>query len=192
VPGSEISVPGVLLNPRRAGLFESLKEMGADIVVENPRESGGEQLGDLRVRASTLRGIEVPAERAPSMIDEYPILAVLAAFAEGRTVMRGLEELRVKESDRLSAIAQGLKACGVAVEELEDGLIVEGRGGGGVAGGTRVATQMDHRIAMSFLVAGLAARQAISVDDTRMIATSFPGFEQLMRNLGARFVVPNS
>jgi len=189
IPGSEISVPGVLLNPRRAGLLETLAEMGAAIAVENRRQSGGETLGDLVVRFSHLKGVEVPAERAPAMIDEYPILAVLAAFAEGRTVMRGLEELRVKESDRLAAVAAGLKAIGVSVEELPDGLIVEGRGAGGVPGGARVATQMDHRIAMSFLVAGMAARQPVGVDDTRMIATSFPEFEALMRNLGARFMI---
>src|SRR5271170_4188340 len=191
VPGSEISIPGVLLNPRRTGLLETLTEMGADIAIENLRESGGENVGDLRVRASALKGVEVPAERAPSMIDEYPILAVLAAFAEGRTVMRGLEELRVKESDRLSAVANGLKALGVGVEELPDGLIIEGRGLDGVAGGARIVTHLDHRIAMSFLVAGMAAQQAVTVDDTRMIATSFPEFERLMRNLGTRFMVPN-
>jgi len=192
VPGSDVTVSGVLLNSRRTGLLETLSEMGAAIAVENLRQSGGENVGDLRVRASALKGVEVPAGRAPSMIDEYPILAVLAAFAEGRTIMRGLEELRVKESDRLAAIAEGLKACGVEVEELPDGLIIEGRGADGVTGGARIATQMDHRIAMSFLVAGMAARQSIAVDDTRMIATSFPDFERLMRNLGARFVVPNS
>jgi 3-phosphoshikimate 1-carboxyvinyltransferase len=192
VPGSEISIPGVLLNPRRTGLLETLTEMGANIAVENMRESGGETVGDLVVRASQLKGVDVSAERAPSMIDEYPILAVLAAFAEGRTVMRGLEELRVKESDRLSAIANGLKRLGVHVEELPDGLIVDGRGPDGVAGGARVTTHMDHRIAMAFLVAGMAARQAVTVDDTRMIPTSFPEFETLMRNLGARFMVPNS
>jgi 3-phosphoshikimate 1-carboxyvinyltransferase len=191
VPGSDIVIPGVLLNPRRTGLLETLGEMGADIAIENLRESGGESVGDLHVRASSLKGVEVPAERAPAMIDEYPILAVLAAFAEGRSVMRGLEELRVKESDRLSAIAEGFKAGGGAVEELPDWLVVEGCGAGGMEGGARVTTHMDHRIAMSFLVAGMAAKQAISVDDTRMIATSFPDFEQLMRNLGARFMVPN-
>ncbi len=192
VAGSEIAIPGVLLNPRRTGLLATLAEMGAHIEVENRRENGGEIVGDLHVRASALKGVEVPAERAPSMIDEYPVLAVLAAFAEGRTVMRGLEELRVKESDRLSAIAEGLRACGVHVEELPDGLIIDGRGADGVAGGAQVATRMDHRIAMSFLVAGMAARQTIGVDDTRMIATSFPDFEEVMRNLGARFAVSNS
>jgi len=192
VPDSEISIAGVLLNPRRTGLLETLTEMGADINVENLRESGGETVGDLVVRASTLKGVEVPAERAPSMIDEYPILSVLAAFAEGKTVMRGLEELRVKESDRLAAVANGLKKLGIGVEELPDGLIVEGRGPDGVPGGARITTHMDHRIAMSFLIAGMAARQSVTVDDTRMIATSFPEFEMLMRNLGARFLVPNA
>jgi 3-phosphoshikimate 1-carboxyvinyltransferase len=182
VPGSEVRIPGVLLNPRRTGLFDTLKEMGADIVVENLRESGGETVGDLVARASSLKGVEVPAERAPSMIDEYPILAVAAAFAEGRTVMRGLEELRVKESDRLSAIIAGLRANGVAVEESEDGMTVTG---GAVAGGGVVTTHMDHRIAMSFLVMGLAVRDAVMVDDVSMVATSFPAFEALMTALGA-------
>jgi 3-phosphoshikimate 1-carboxyvinyltransferase len=182
VPGSEVRIPGVLLNPRRTGLIDTLKEMGADIAVENARESGGEKIGDLVVRASSLKGVEVPAERAPSMIDEYPILAIAAAFAEGRTVMRGLEELRVKESDRLAAVVAGLRANGVAVEETEDGMIVTG---GAVAGGGTVTTHMDHRIAMSFLVMGLASREAVTVDDASMIATSFPQFERLMRELGA-------
>jgi 3-phosphoshikimate 1-carboxyvinyltransferase len=192
VPGSEVSIPGILLNPRRTGLLETLAEMGADIVIENRRDSGGEEVGDLRVRNSSLKAVEVPPERSASMIDEYPILAVLAAFAEGRTVMRGLEELRVKESDRLSAIVQGLKTCGVGVEELPDGMVIEGRGADGVPGGARIATHLDHRIAMSFLVAGMAAREPVRVDDTRMIATSFPEFEPLMRKLGAQFSVPNS
>jgi 3-phosphoshikimate 1-carboxyvinyltransferase len=187
VPGSDVSIPGVLLNPRRTGLIETLKEMGADIRVFNTRESGGEKIGDLIVRASSLQGIDVPAERAPSMIDEYPILAIAAAFAEGRTIMRGLEELRVKESDRLAAIVAGLRANGVSVEETEDGMIVEGRGADGVAGGGTVETHMDHRIAMSFLVMGLAARETVTVDDVAMIATSFPEFESLMRGLGAAF-----
>jgi 3-phosphoshikimate 1-carboxyvinyltransferase len=187
VPGSQISIPAVLLNPRRTGLIETLLEMGADISVQNPRESGGEKIGDLVVRASALKGSHVPAVRAASMIDEYPILAILAAFAEGRTEMRGLEELRVKESDRLSAIAIGLKACGVGVEELADGLVIDGCGVGGVPGGAQIVTHMDHRIAMSFLVAGLASRNPIGVDDVSMVATSFPEFESLMRGLGAEF-----
>ena len=186
VPGSQVRIPGVLLNPRRTGLIDTLKEMGADIAVENARESGGEKIGDLVVRASSLKGVEVPPERAPSMIDEYPILAIAAAFAEGATSMRGLEELRVKESDRLAAIVAGLRANGVAVEESEDGMTVTG---GAVAGGGTVTTHMDHRIAMSFLVMGLASRDAVTVDDAAMIATSFPEFEELMRGLGADFVV---
>ncbi len=191
-PGADVRLPGVLLNARRTGLFETLRDMGASIDIGNLRESGGEMVGDLAARFSNLKGVEVPAARAPSMIDEYPILAVLAAFAEGKTVMRGLEELRLKESDRLSAIANGLKACGVKVEELPDGLIVEGRGADGVKGGARIATHMDHRIAMSFLVAGLASRDPVSVDDTAMIATSFPEFETLMRALGADFMAVNT
>ena len=159
VPGSEIRIPAILLNPRRIGLIETLLEMGADIAIENRRDSGGEEIGDLLVRHSALKGVEVPAERAPSMIDEYPILAVAAAFAEGDTVMRGLEELRVKESDRLSAIARGLKANGVAFVETAGR--PDGRGQGRrCAGGGTVATHMDHRIAMAFLTMGLAAREA--------------------------------
>ena len=187
VPGSEITLPGILLNPRRTGLIETLLEMGADLTVSHPRESGGEKIGDLLVRASALKGVEVPPERAPAMIDEYPILAVASAFAEGPTVMRGLEELRIKESDRLAAIVAGLRAGGIAVAELEDGMIVEGRGADGVPGGGHVATHMDHRIAMAFLVMGLGSRHLMSVDDTSMIATSFPEFEDLMRHLGAQF-----
>jgi len=192
VPGSDIRIPDVLLNPRRIGLVTTLLEMGAHIAIENERESGGERLGDLVVRASTLKGVEVPPERAPSMIDEYPIFSVASAFAEGRTVMRGLEELRVKESDRLSAIAAGLVANGVAVAETHDTLTVEGRGPDGVPGGARVVTHMDHRIAMSFLAMGLAAKNPVSVDDVSMIATSFPQFEQLMRDLGADLQQVNS
>ena len=187
VPGSEITLPGILLNPRRTGLIETLLEMGADITISHPRESGGEKIGDLLVRASALKGVEVPPERAPAMIDEYPILAVAAAFAEGRTVMRGLAELRIKETDRLSAMAVGLRAAGVAIEEFDDGMIVEGRGSEGVAGGGHVETHLDHRIAMSFLVMGLASREAVSIDDASVIATSFPEFEHLMRHLGADF-----
>jgi len=184
VPGSEVSIPGVLLNGRRIGLIETLQEMGGNIKVVNARESGGEDIGDLIVRHSQLHGVEVPPERAPSMIDEYPILAIAASFAEGRTIMRGLEELRVKESDRLAAVGNGLKACGVAYEELPEGLIVEG---GEMQGGATIATHMDHRIAMSFLVAGLASREPITVDDISMVATSFPDFKTLMRSLGADF-----
>jgi 3-phosphoshikimate 1-carboxyvinyltransferase len=190
VPGSDVTIEGMMLNRGRTGLITTLCEMGAAITISNRRTSGGEDVGDIRVRHSALRGAEVPPERAPSMIDEYPVLAVAAAFAEGRTVMRGIGELRVKESDRLSAIANGLRACGVTVGETEDRLTIEGRGAdssglGGVAGGATIATQMDHRIAMGFLVMGLAAREAVTIDDASMIGTSFPGFESLMRGLGA-------
>lgn len=191
VPDSAVTVTGVLMNPTRAGLYETLREMGADLTIGASRETGGERVADLTARFSALRGIEVPPERAPSMIDEYPILAVIAAFAEGRTVMRGLKELRVKESDRLAAMARGLIACGVKVEELDDGLIVEGMGPGGMPGGGTIATEMDHRIAMSFLVAGLAAKKGVRVDDSAFIATSFPGFSDLMTGLGGRMVRPN-
>ena len=184
VPDSSVTICGVLLNPRRIGLIDTLKEMGADVSIANERESGGERIGDLTARSSSLKGVDVPAERAPSMIDEYPILAVAAAFAEGSTTMRGLEELRVKESDRLAAIVAGLQANGVIVEETEDGMIVDGRGS--VSGGGTVATHMDHRIAMAFLVMGLAAREPITVDDVSMIATSFPEFDMVMKDIGAR------
>lgn len=187
VAGSEVSIPGVLLNPRRTGLLDVLKNMGATISISNRRESGGEEIGDLTVRQAPLRGMEVPPERAPAMIDEYPVLAVAAAFAEGRTTLRGLEELRVKESDRLAAIAAGLRVIGVTVEELADGLVIEGRGSDGVRGGGTVETHLDHRIAMSFIVAGLASREPVSIDDSSMIATSFPEFETLMRGMGAAF-----
>jgi len=190
VPGSEISLPGILLNPRRTGLIDTLREMGADISAAHERESGGEKVGDLTVRASALKGVEVPPERAPSMIDEYPILAVAAAFAQGRTVMRGLDELRIKESDRLAAIVAGLRAGGVTVGEMSDGMIVEGRAGE-VPGGGMVATHMDHRIAMAFLTMGFAAREPMTVDDSAMVATSFPEFEHLMRGLGAVFEAAN-
>jgi 3-phosphoshikimate 1-carboxyvinyltransferase len=189
VPGSEVVIPGVLLNERRIGLIDTLKEMGANITITNPRQSGGEKIGDIVAKYSELTGVEVPPERAPAMIDEYPILAVAAAFASGCTTMRGLEELRVKESDRLSAIVNGLRQNGVTVEESEDGMVVEG---GAVPGGGRVTTHMDHRIAMSFLVMGLAAEKEISVDDVSMIATSFPQFESLMRDLGADFLLVNA
>jgi 3-phosphoshikimate 1-carboxyvinyltransferase len=185
-PGSEVTVEGVLLNPLRTGLFETLREMGADLTVSNLREAGGEQVGDLTARHSELRGVSVPPERAPSMIDEYPILAVAAAFAEGRTTMRGLAELRVKESDRIALMAAGLEACGVGVEEEPEGLVVIGaaRANHRAAGGAHVTTHGDHRIAMSHLVLGLASEQAVAIDEPRMIATSFPGFLELMRGLG--------
>ncbi|WP_096787866.1 3-phosphoshikimate 1-carboxyvinyltransferase [Rhodobacter sp. CZR27] len=185
VEGSEIVVPGVSRNPTRDGLYVTLLEMGADIAFESPREEGGEPVADLRVRFSALKGVEVPPERAPSMIDEYPILSVVAAFAEGRTVMRGIKELRVKESDRIDAMARGLEACGVRVEDDEDTLIVHGMGAGGVPGGATCATHIDHRIAMSFLVLGMAAKHSVSVDDGSPIATSFPAFLPLVRTLGA-------
>ena len=179
-------MPGVSQNLTRNGLYLTLVEMGADIEFMNPREEGGEPVADLRVRFTPgLRGIEVPEERAPSMIDEYPILSVVAAFAEGVTTMRGVKELRVKESDRIDAMARGLEACGIRVEEDEDTLIVHGMGPGGMPGGATAKTHIDHRIAMSFLVAGLAARQPVSVDDGSPIATSFPVFGPLMAALGA-------
>ena len=186
VPGSEVVLHDVMLNPRRTGLLETLKDMGADLTIDNVRDSGGEKIGDVKVRASVLKGVEVPPERVPDMIDEFPILGVAAAFAQGTSIMRGLEELRVKESDRLAAIIAGLRANGVSVEELEDGMIVQGMGGV-VPGGGTVTTHMDHRIAMSFLVMGLASRATVTVDDTAMIATSFPEFEPLMAGLGAVF-----
>ena len=183
-PGSEVVVEGVMMNPLRTGLLTTLAEMGADIETLNLREEGGEQVADLRVRASRLKGVDVPAARAPSMIDEYPILAVAAAFAEGETRMRGLHELRVKESDRLAAVAAGLAAAGVRHEIVGDDLVVEG---GAVRGGGLVATKLDHRIAMSFLVMGLASEQPMQVDDAATIATSFPNFRPLMQGLGADF-----
>ncbi|WP_420024216.1 3-phosphoshikimate 1-carboxyvinyltransferase (plasmid) [Cereibacter azotoformans] len=183
VEGSEILVPGVSRNPTRDGLYVTLLEMGADIAFENEREEGGEPVADLRVRASELKGVEVPPERAPSMIDEYPILSVVAAFADGTTIMRGVKELRVKESDRIDAMARGLEACGVRIEEDEDTLVVHGRGS--VPGGATCATHLDHRIAMSFLVLGMAAEAPVAVDDGSPIETSFPIFMGLMRTLGA-------
>ena len=188
VEGSDILVPGVSQNPTRNGLYTTLVEMGADIEFQNPREEGGEPVADLRVRFSSMKGIEVPEERAASMIDEYPILSVVAACAEGVTVMRGVKELRVKESDRIDAMARGLEACGVRIEEEEDVLIVHGMGEGGVPGGATARTHIDHRIAMSFLVLGLAAQKPVSVDDGSPIATSFPLFEGLMAGLGAQIV----
>jgi 3-phosphoshikimate 1-carboxyvinyltransferase len=190
VPGSEISLPNIMLNPRRTGLIDTLLEMGAKIDITNRRTSGGEESGDLTVRHSELRGVVVPPERAPSMIDEYPILAIAAAFARGKTVMRGLEELRVKESDRLAAIAAGLDANGVAFTIEGDDLIVNRTGSNGVPGGGSVATHMDHRIAMAFLTMGLASQKPVTVDDVTMIATSFPEYQDLMRGLGAPMEAP--
>lgn len=185
VPGSDLVVENVLMNPTRTGLIDTLIEMGADIALENPRQSGGEDIADVHVRHSRLRGISVPEERAPSMIDEYPVLAVAAAFAEGETHMRGISELRVKESDRLAAVARGLAANGVTCTEGADFLIV--RGGAKHIGGGTVETHLDHRIAMSFLVMGMAADRAVAVDDATMIATSFPSFERDFAALGATF-----
>ncbi len=185
--GAEVTIEGVGINPLRSGLFETLREMGAEIQEEKTREMGGEPVADLVIRASRLSGVTVPAERAPRMIDEYPILAVAAACAEGQTVMQGLGELRVKESDRLASTAAGLAACGVEVEEGPDRLVVQGRGGR-VPGGNRapIATRLDHRIAMSFLVLGLAAERPVTIDDGRPIDTSFPSFATVMAGLGAR------
>jgi 3-phosphoshikimate 1-carboxyvinyltransferase len=180
--GSDIMIENIMLNPTRTGLFVTLQEMGADIVYENRRSAGGEDVADIRVRYSRLKGIEVPAERAPAMIDEYPILAIAACFAEGTTRMQGLEELRVKESDRLAAVEAGLKANGVATRSGHDWLEVVG---GTAKGGGMVATHMDHRIAMAFLIMGLAAPEATLIDDSRFIATSFPNFTGLMNGLGA-------
>jgi len=184
-PGSDILLEAVGLNPLRFGVFETLLEMGADIEIANRREEAGEPVGDIRVRSSGLKGIEVPAERAPSMIDEYPILSVAAAFAEGTTVMRGVGELRVKESDRLGAMARGLAKAGIRVEEGEDTLAVTGASGG-VPGNALIEADLDHRIAMSFLVLGMAAESPVAIDDARTIDTSFPGFAELMRGAGAR------
>jgi 3-phosphoshikimate 1-carboxyvinyltransferase len=183
VPGSEVTIEGVGINPLRAGLLECLREMGADIALANEREEGGEPVADITARYGTLTGADISAERAPRMIDEYPILAVAAACARGRTVMRGLAELRVKESDRLSAIATGLTSCGVRVAVEGDDLIVEGADNF-PAGGAIIATQLDHRIAMAFLVLGLAANEPVRVDDGAPIATSFPDFVSLMNQLG--------
>ena len=186
VDGSNILVPGVSQNLTRNGLYLTLVEMGADIDFLDPRLEGGEPVADLRVRFSgNMKGIEVPPERAPSMIDEYPILAVVAAFATGRTVMRGIKDLRVKESDRIDAMAKGLQACGVTVQADADTMIVHGLGAGGMPGGATCQTHLDHRIAMAFLVAGMASHKPISVDDAAPILTSFPIFEGLMTGLGA-------
>ena len=185
VEGSDVAFTDVMTNPLRTGLFTTLREMGASIEESDARGDAGEPMAKLRVRASKLRGVEVPPERAPSMIDEYLVLAVAAAFAEGTTIMRGLQELRVKESDRLEATADMLRVNGVKVEVSGDDLIVEGRGH--VPGGGIVKTHMDHRIAMSALVMGCASDQPVKVDDTAFIATSFPDFIPMMRSLGADF-----
>jgi len=185
-PGSEVTVEGVMLNPLRTGLFTTLIEMGADLTIENIRDESGEPVGDITARYSQLRGVDVPANRAPSMIDEYPILAVAAAFATGVTRMTGIGEMRVKESDRIALMAAGLTACGLGAEEEPEGLIVVGSGSGNhpTAGGAQIITRGDHRIAMSHLIMGLAADGEITVDEPGMIATSFPGFVEMMRGLG--------
>jgi 3-phosphoshikimate 1-carboxyvinyltransferase len=183
IAGSDVILEGVMLNPLRAGLIATLAEMGAAIERLGTRNEGGEEVADLRVRGGALRGVEVPASRAPSMIDEYPVLAVAAAFAEGTTIMRGLKELRIKESDRLAGTAALLRSNGVKVDIDGDDLIVAGRGR--APGGGLVATHMDHRLAMSALVMGLASDQPVKIDDASFIATSFPGFVELMRGLGA-------
>ena len=188
VPGSEITIEGTLVNPTRTGFYVTLQEMGADIAILNQREQGGEPMADIRVRHSPLEGVRVPPERAPSMIDEYPVLACLAAYATGETRMEGLAELKVKESDRLAATAAGLAANGVGAKVDGDTLIVAG--GGGVRGGGVVATHLDHRIAMAFLTLGVGADQPVTVDDADTIATSFPEFRSLMERLGASYVVP--
>ena len=183
VPGSEIRVPGVSRNPTRDGLYVTLLEMGADITFENPREEGGEPVADLLVRHGPLKGVTVPADRAASMIDEFPILSVIAAFAEGTTVMNGVAELRVKESDRIDAMAVGLRANGVTVEDTRDTMTVNGAAQ--VTGGGHAVTHLDHRIAMSFLILGLATQQPVTIDDAGPITTSFPDFVPLMTRLGA-------
>jgi len=183
VPGSDVTFEAVMTNPLRTGLFLTLREMGAKIETLATRDDGGEEVADLRVTTSQLKGVVVPPERAPAMIDEYLILGVAAAFAEGTTRMRGLKELRVKESDRLEATADMLRVNGVAVEIEGDDLIVHGKGG--VPGGGEVKTHMDHRIAMSALMMGLASAEPVRIDDSAFIATSFPGFVELMRGLGA-------
>jgi len=186
VPDSDVTITNVLMNKTRTGLIDTLQEMGAAIEIVNARSSGGETLADLHVRASELKGVNVPVQRAASMIDEYPILAVAASFAKGRTIMKGLSELRVKESDRLASVAAGLKANNVTCEEGGDFLIVEGGGPEGKGfGGGFVATHLDHRIAMSFLIFGLASEKPVTIDDGAPIATSFPQFLALIRGLGA-------
>jgi 3-phosphoshikimate 1-carboxyvinyltransferase len=185
VAKSEVRLSDVLINPLRLGLFETLLEMGAKLTFEERRDPIGEPIADLVIQSSKLRGVSPPIRRAPAMIDEFPILAVIAAFAEGETRIEGASELRVKESDRIAVMVEGLRACGVEAEELPDGLIVQGGGPKSVRGGAEIRTLGDHRVAMSFLVLGMASKEPVIVDDAEMIATSFPGFVELMRGLGA-------
>ena len=183
VPGSAVTIENVGINATRAGVYEALRMMGAEIAFSNRRDVGGEPVADITACFSSLSGIDVPVEIAPAMIDEYPILFVAAAFAQGRTVMRGIEELRVKESDRIAVMAEGLRAIGARVEELPDGLVVEGTGGEPLPGGGTIASNLDHRIAMSFAVAGLNCREPVTIDDMSPVATSFPGFAELIETL---------
>ncbi|HEX7781655.1 MAG TPA: 3-phosphoshikimate 1-carboxyvinyltransferase [Sphingobium sp.] len=185
VPGSQVTIVNVGLNPTRAGLFDLLRDMGGDIAITNARDVGGEPVGDLVVTASALTGVEADPARAPSMIDEFPVAFIAAALASGRSIFRGLDELRVKESDRIAAMADGLRRIGAHVEELEDGLIIDGTGGALLPGGGPVATKLDHRIAMSFAIAGLVSKDGVEIDDMRPVATSFPRFVELLRGLGA-------
>jgi len=186
VPGSEVTIANVGLNPTRAGIFTALRMMGADITEVDARNVGGEPVADLIVRHATLKAIDVPPDLAPSMIDEYPVLFVAAALAEGRTVARGAHELRVKESDRIAAMKDALEACGVAVEEYEDGLAITGSGGEPIPGGGTVASLLDHRIAMAMTVAGLVARRPITIDDVAPVATSYPVFFETLEHLAGR------
>lgn len=182
---SEVRVQDVLVNPLRLGFYETLLEMGATVRYEERRDPIGEPIADIVATTSKLSGVTPPARRAPAMIDEFPILSVVAAFAQGETRIVGAAELRVKESDRITLMVEGLRACGVDAEELPDGLVIRGNGPKGVRGGAQIRTQGDHRVAMSFLVLGMASKEPVTVDDAEMIATSFPGFVDLMRNLGA-------
>lgn len=190
--GSDILVPNIGLNPTRAGLYTTLREMGADLVFENERLEGGEPVADLRAKFSpNMKGIEVPPDRAASMIDEYPILSVVASFAEGDTIMRGVKELRVKESDRIDAMAKGLRTNGMDIDEGEDWWIIHGKGMGNVPGGGLAETFLDHRIAMSFLILGMGSEKPVRIDDGGPIVTSFPNFEPLMTTLGAKLTRDN-
>jgi 3-phosphoshikimate 1-carboxyvinyltransferase len=190
VEGSDVTVENVMLNPTRTGLIDTLIEMGGDIAIENRRNVGGEEVGDIHVRWSRLKGVAVPPARAPSMIDEYPVLAIAASFAEGDTFMQGIGEMRVKESDRVATVLAGLRANGVVAEDTPESLTVHGMAK--VPGGGTVSTHLDHRIAMSFLVMGLASEAAVTVDDARPIATSYPEFRSLMTGLGAQFADPDA